>query len=235
MRALSIWFISGIFFSTHTFAISVPLNIKQRIGNLFPPNQQISISQHDEDLWQVQVGAEVYFASSEGRYFFAGPVIDLKNKQNLTRNKSQQIRQQLIADLPDNMYLTFPSQVPEKRNITVFTDIDCPYCRKLHDHIKPLNERGVTVNYVMLPRAGVNSNSYRKAISAVCNEKPQQAMTKAMAGVEISPLDCDNTIEEQLAFARHLGINSTPVTVLPNGEKRVGYYNLETISKLLEL
>ena len=209
--------------------------VKARIIALFPPGTPLTFSYVDETLIQVVQDTKVYFASHDGKYLFVDRVLDIANRRDLTEAKSQQIRQDILAELPDAMQLSFPAKGQAKQSITVFTDIDCPYCRQLHDRVALLNERGVEVNYVMLPRAGVNSPSFQKAVSAVCAPNPQQAMTQAMSGQTIETRECDNTIAEQLKLARRLGIGSTPVTILPSGEKRVGLYSVDDMLAMLQL
>ena len=239
MKMSGYWLFIVLLLASSLKATEVPAEVASKLKSLFPPNMPIVINEHDEQLWQVQAGVQVYFASSDGQYLFAGRVIDIKNKQNLTEQKNKQIRKALISELPASMYLSYPAAKSSRENskkiITVFTDIDCPYCRKLHDNITPLNELGVTVNYVILPRAGVNSKSYHKAVSAICSVDPQQAMDQAMAGNTLSRRSCENTISQQLEFARSFGITSTPVTILPDGSQRIGYFDVESMAKILNL
>ena len=223
-----------LFLSTAN-ANDISPQVKAPLQTLFTAESELQLTAMGTQLLEVVVGANVYFASADGRFLYLDRVIDVEKRQDLTELKLRTIRKAQIAALPDEMQLSFPAKGKSKQSITVFTDIDCPYCRQLHDRIPSLNALGITVNYVMLPRAGEDSNSFRKAVAAVCDGKPQAAMTRAMAGKRIEPKNCENTIAEQLAFANRLGIASTPSTVLPSGELRVGLYSPEAMAKLLQL
>jgi len=224
-----------LLWSKSMFAADISLEVKQRIESLFPAGAELKITPFDNTLIEVVLDTQVYFASHDGRYLFVDRVIDIERRQNVTELKAQKIRKDIISQLPDKMRLNFPAVGTTKQTITVFTDIDCPYCRQLHDSIAGLNEKGIAVNYVMLPRAGLNSKSYHKAVSAVCAPDPQQAMTQAMSGKPLKKRVCDNTIAEQLKLASRLGIGSTPVTLLPSGEKKVGLFSVDAMTKLLKL
>lgn len=127
------------------------------------------------------------------------------------------------SQLAPDMYLSFPAPNNEHHAVTVFTDIDCTCCRRFHSFMPTYNELGITVNYVMLPRAGLNSPSYNKAASVFCSSNPTENMTLAMQGEFNQKNSCEHTITNQLQLASELGITSTPTMILPDGEIKVGF------------
>jgi thiol:disulfide interchange protein DsbC len=110
-----------------------------------------------------------------------------------------------------------------KHTVTVFTDIDCPYCVRFHQQVPELNENGVKVRYLAFPRSGVDSAAYRKAVSVWCAEDRSRAMTDAKAGRNVPEKSCDNPVGEHFETGRALGITGTPTLVLDNGKVVPGY------------
>ena len=130
--------------------------------------------------------------------------------------------------------IIFPSKTSNTlATITVFTDIDCGYCRKLHREIGMLNELGVTVRYLGFPRAGVGSDSYKKIVAAWCSKDPMDALTRAKLGQDIEDLYCDNPIEKQLMLGEKLGVSGTPAIFFEDGTLQPGYIEARKMATLL--
>ncbi len=115
-----------------------------------------------------------------------------------------------------------PSGKP-KYKVTVFTDIDCGYCRKLHSHIAELNQRGVEVDYLFFPRTGLNTPSYDKAVSVWCAKDRKAAFTAAKAGKDPAPAKCDNPVADQYKLGAQVGVDGTPTILAADGTKIGGY------------
>ena len=110
-------------------------------------------------------------------------------------------------------------------HITVFTDIDCGYCRKLHQEVEQYNDLGIGVSYLFFPRTGLNTPSHQKAINVWCASDQQNAMTQAKNGVELPPLMCENPIESQYMLGIGAGVHKvgTPSVVFDDGSMVPGY------------
>ncbi|MCO7224172.1 thioredoxin fold domain-containing protein [Pleionea sp. CnH1-48] len=228
-RVLSLLLGSSMILGVATAAESTAENqIRSVLGN--PPN--LIIESYNSDLLKVSLGHQVFFATQDGSYLFGGPVIDTKKQLNLVEVEKQTLRKQAISDLSSSMTLSFPAN-KEEHVVTVFTDIDCTYCRKLHTQMADFNALGISVNYVMLPRSGVGSQSYLKAVSVFCSENPRKSMDKAMAGQAVDRASCDNTVADQFKTAVSMGINSTPVMILPDGQLQMGLIKPEQLKKRL--
>lgn len=215
-----------------TTNIDTNADVKNRIKQIFANNPHTQIKPFDKHFYEINIGIKTFFASSDGRYIFTGPVIDTQTKQNISEQRAQLYRKERISNLDNNMTLSFPATGPKSHTVTLFTDIDCTFCRKLHSHMNEFNASGITFNYVMLPRAGRNSHSFNKTVSVLCSAQPQESMTQAMKGQSFEPNHCANTLSEQLALASELEINSTPTMILPDGQLRLGTI---TPSELLTL
>lgn len=195
--------------------------------------QPASITPLNAHLSRVTVAGQSYLASRDGRYLFAGTVIDTESRQNLVEVESRRHRQQQLAEAPDNWFIRYPAKAPAKYTVTVFTDIDCPYCRKMHSYMDAYNELGITVNYVLMPRAGLGSASFNKAVAAFCADNPGQAVTRAMNGETLPAKQCAHTITEQYELAHKLGVRATPTIILPNGKVQAGLVEPKQLQALL--
>jgi thiol:disulfide interchange protein DsbC len=173
-----------------------------------------------EGLFEVIVGSQVVYMSVDARYMIEGDLHDLKTKKNVTEEAKSVIRLASIEKLGAAKMLVYK---PEKvRNtITVVTDIDCPYCRRLHSEIPEYLKNDIEVRYIFMPLKG--AADMKKTISVWCSDNQQLALDMAKAGSEIEDKTCDNPIREHMKVARDLGVRGTPAIVLGNGEMLPGY------------
>ena len=209
--------------------------IQSKLQSVFG-DKLIVINDYDEQLKEVVVDAKVYFTTHDGRYLFAGPIFDTDQRTDIVSAKEDQRRQAYLASLPQELFISYPSSVPSKYQITVVTDIDCPYCRKFHNYMPSFNQRGISVNYVMLARAGVGSESHKKTVAALCSDNPAISITSAMQNDNPAPISCElNLMNKHFEIARDLKINSTPTIVLPNGQLKPGLRSPDQLIALLEV
>jgi len=196
----------------------------QWLSAAFPDLEVISAEPTSVEPWLevVLADGQIVYANRDGDHLLVGNLIDLKQRTNLTDSRRNQLRAELVESaLPDDLF-EFPAPGGGEW-VTVVTDIDCPYCRRLHQQIADYHEQGISVRYVMLPRAGLTSESHRKAISAACAADPESALTRSMNGEALVPAECPNTIEEQFRLARKLQITGTPAIVTESGRLFSGY------------
>jgi thiol:disulfide interchange protein DsbC len=174
---------------------------------------------------ELQAGMLFGYASEDGRYLIEGDLNDLVAGVGLTENSRKVARRDLVAKVPDDQSIQFlPKDQPAKYHVTVFTDVDCGYCRMLHQHIAEYNAEGIAVRYLFFPRSGADTPSFYKAEQVWCSADRQTALTEAKAGKELkTPKDCANPIAQQLALAGQLGLRGTPALILEDGEMIPGY------------
>jgi len=174
-------------------------------------------------VYQVNLGDRIIFASKVGNHMLLGDVYDTDRKVSLTDEIQQQQALAVISDIDEKDMIVF-SPEETKRTITVYTDVDCPYCRKLHKEVPTLVENGVKVRYLWFPRSGVNTPSYDKAVSIWCADDRQSAMNDAKLSDKITPLKCDpNPVASQYASGQQVGVRGTPTIVLDDGTVIGGY------------
>ena len=184
-------------------------------------------------LYEVIFGATLVYVSSDGRYMLQGNMVDLHTRENLTENALGEIRLKALDSMDEDQLVIFE---PENfsHTVTVFTDIDCGYCRKLHSEMAELNELGIRVRYAFYPRAGPNTPSYDKAVSVWCADDRNTAMTRAKAGRSIDPRTCENPVNDHMKVADEMGLSGTPFMVMENGQKMPGYIPAVELFNMLE-
>jgi thiol:disulfide interchange protein DsbC len=184
-------------------------------------------------VYEVIFGARLLYITGDGRYVMQGSLIDLEKRENLTEPRLKTAKLKAIEAVgEDNMIIFGPSVA--KHTVTVFTDVDCGYCRKLHSEIKQYNDLGIRVRYLLYPRAGEGSDSYKKAVSAWCADDRKAALTATKQGKSIESRTCDNPVDEHLALGRQFGLQGTPTIVLESGETIPGYVPASKLIKVLE-
>ncbi len=184
------------------------------------------------NLYQVMYGTEVVYVSVDGKYFLAGDLINLETRENMSDVAKQSIRRE-IMDRKDNKPVVFKAK-NEKHVLQVFTDIDCPYCAKLHREVPALNEKGITIEYLMFPRAGLKSQSYTKAVSMWCADDNKQSMTDAKERKPIEAKTCENPIADQYNLGGEVGVTGTPALITSTGKLIPGYMPADRLAAMLE-
>ncbi|MEJ2610118.1 MAG: DsbC family protein [Candidatus Thiodiazotropha sp.] len=209
------------------------LKIRESVGKILSNGEITSISGSEIDgLYEVMVGTQVLYVSANGKHLLTGKLFDIEKQEDLTTPKINQAKAAYLQKLNEDEMIIF---APEKyqHTITVFTDIDCGYCRKLHAEIKDYNDLGIRVRYLMYPRAGVGSKSFEKAVSVYCADDQNDAFTHAKAGDEIPKKSCDNPVSKQYELGQMLGVRGTPAIFLENGEMLPGYMPAKRMNKVL--
>lgn len=184
-------------------------------------------------FYEVVVGSHVVYVSSDGRYMLQGDLIDLSTRRSLTEPRRQAAQRAAVESVGEDKMIVFKPDKP-KHHVTVFTDIECGYCRKLHGEIDQYLDAGIEVRYLMFPRAGAGSSAYRKAVAVWCADDRNTALTDAKAGKSIEMKTCDNPIDEHMELAVTLGLRGTPFIVLDSGQVQPGYVPAKQLARLLE-
>ena len=184
---------------------------------------------------QVIVGSQMVYVSDDGKYLLQGTLYDVQSKRDLTGARLAIDHKKQVDAVPLSKRIVFAPDKP-KYKITVFTDLDCGYCRKLHSQIAEYNKRGIEVDYLFFPRSGLNTPSYDKAVSVWCAKDRNAAFTAAKAGQNPAPAKCDNPIAEEFKLGAQVGVDGTPSVFAPDGTKIGGYLSpTEMLAKLENL
>jgi thiol:disulfide interchange protein DsbC len=174
-------------------------------------------------LYEMKLGPEVVYVSADGRYLLKGDIVSVKGDHNITEARRSAARLAAIEGVGEEKMIIFqPKQV--KHTITVFTDVDCGYCRKLHRQINDYLAQGIRVRYLFFPRSGPNTESWFKAEKVWCSADRNSALTKAKLGEVPQAAQCTpNPVQQHYKLGRQFGIEGTPAIILDTGELVPGY------------
>jgi thiol:disulfide interchange protein DsbC len=173
-------------------------------------------------LTEVQTEDDLIYVSNDGKYLLAGNIIDIANKRNLTEVSRAAARRGLLKAITASQMIVFAPSHP-KYTITVFTDVDCGYCRKLHSQIADYNKAGIAVDYLFFPREGLGSASFDKAVSVWCASDRQKALTDAKKGMSLPKTNCTNPVTMDYNLGIKVGVDGTPAIYAADGTQLGGY------------
>lgn len=186
-------------------------------------------------VYEVTRDAEISYVTGDGRYAILGDMIDLKSDDNLSENRRRGVRARMIESVPESEMLVFAPKDPAKYTITVFTDIDCGYCRRLHSQIAEYNRLGIRVRYMFFPRSGPDTDSWHKAEAVWCASNRNEALTRAKNGEEIKAPKCPTDIvKRDYELGQKLAVEGTPAIFLASGEMLPGYAPPSQLAKYLK-
>ena len=213
--------------------------IVTKINQVLPAGMSVKgIKQSQVDgLFVVDIGdLQPIYASKDGNFFLYGEMYAIKNGELLNTTKQEislNRRAILDSELLEKDFITFAA-TDEKHVITVFTDVDCGYCRKFHGEIEDYNAQGITVNYVAFPRSGLESESYNKIVSAWCSSDPKGTLTALKEGRDPALKLCqDHPVEDHYLLGQRIGITGTPAIISSSGDLLPGYLPpMELLKKL---
>ena len=208
--------------------------LKEKLEALLPGMVVQSLEPlENTDLYEALVDDEIVYFSKDGRYVFQGDIIDIESRQNITENKRIGLKKEVIASFNEADMIIFEPE-KTKHMLTVFTDIDCGYCRKLHQQMSEYNALGIKIRYMAFPRSGLGSESFDKAVNVWCADDRKQAMTDSKAGSKIGVKNCDHPIMEHFEAGRRLGVTGTPALFLESGQLLPGYIPPKRLKQILD-
>jgi len=173
-------------------------------------------------LLEARVGNNTVFVTQTGDYMLIGDLVDLKTQRNLSaEQRSKEVLNKVNAVSESNMIIFAPERT--LRTLTVFTDVDCPYCGKLHREVPELNKAGVRVRYLLYPRTAKGTESYRRAVAVWCANDRKKALVTAKAGGQIEMKACENPVDQIQKLGHEVGVQGTPTIVVDDGRIVPGY------------
>lgn len=174
-------------------------------------------------VYEVTSNGQVAYVTADGRYLLFGNLYDLDKGTNLTADRLNLARSRMLASASESQMIVYGPQ-NAKHTVTVFTDIDCGYCRQFHAHIDEYTKAGIRVRYVLFPRTGPGTESWRTAEQVWCSKDRRDALTRAKRGEPLSTKACgDAPLRAQFEFGTRMGVEGTPTVFTPGGERIGGY------------
>jgi len=213
--------------------------IRDSLGEAVPNASIESIEASEAPgFYRVQLGGgESIHIDGQGEHLFTGDLLKISDDGlvNVTEQRKAGERRTTMDAYEGGEPITYAATNQQRAVIDVFTDIDCPYCRKLHDEIDTMNDMGITVNYYAFPRSGPNTPSWEKHESTWCSNNPDDAMNAALAGQSIPQKSCHNPVNEHYRLGKRIGVTGTPAIVIENGEIIPGYVPADRLAGELGL
>lgn len=208
--------------------------IKKALGILAPAEKIDSVKPSEVNgLYEVMLGGSVVYVTEDGKYLLHGQLIETASKKNITESKQAEVRKAELEKVGEQNMIVFKPKAP-KHFVSVFTDIDCGYCRKFHSEIDQYLAQGITVRYLFYPRAGKSSESYSKAVAVWCADDRQKALTSAKKGEKQDGKSCENPVDRHMDLASDFGLSGTPMIVTEKGNVLPGYVPAQQLAKILD-
>ena len=166
-------------------------------------------------FYEVIISGQIVYVTADGKYLLQGNLYNVPDKKDMTSARIAAIREQAIKQLPASKQIIFAAKNP-KHTVTVFTDLDCPYCRAFNKNVAAFNNAGISVNYVMFP-LDIHPGAEKAAVAIWCAADRKTALNEAMDGKNPGNATCKNPVAETKALGVSLGINATPTVLAEDG------------------
>jgi thiol:disulfide interchange protein DsbC len=186
-----------------------------------------------DNLYEITFGTRIVYITADGRFLVQGKLIDLETRTEITDERLSELKQTALEQVGEDRMLVFSPEDP-RHQVTVFTDIDCGFCRRLHAEMDQYHKQGIAIRYLFYPRAGIGSDSYAKAVSVWCADDRHGAMDAAKAGKDVPAKTCENPVDAHYELGQQMGISGTPALVLSNGEIVPGYVPPDKLRRALD-
>ena len=228
-----------ILISFSVFVFSDKELISAKLENILPADAVIESIEPSvfDGIYKVYYGdLQPIYVSQDGNFFIYGDMYQINSNRiiNITNEETKSMRVDLLSSIPSNELIIFKSK-NEISAITVFTDVDCGYCRKLHSQISEYNKVGITVKYAAFPRSGIGTQTFTRMVGAWCADDPKKVITDLKNDKKLNLDFCDDQpIAKHYVIGQKLGISGTPAIITPDGELIPGYVSPEELLSRLK-
>lgn len=223
-------------FATATIADDGELEkVRATVSEAFAGIDPDDIFASEIDGWYtIRKGAIIAYISSDGRYLLQGDLIDLEAQENLSEKSRNAARVKMMTNVDDAELIVFsPDEV--KHSVSIFTDIDCTFCRRLHAQIDEYMAEGIEIRYFLYPRSGPASASWVKAERVWCADNRNEALTLAKLDKDFESHDCNTApVSSHFAIGQDVGLRGTPAIVLEDGTLFSGYLPPKQLTEAIE-
>lgn len=190
-------------------------------------------------FYQVIASGQMVYVSADGKYLMHGDVVDLAKHKNLSDDAWAAFRRKELAKVPASQRIVYAPRNP-KYTISVFSDVNCGFCRALHQQMAAFNKEGIAVEYLAWPREGLLTTAgrptptYTEMVSVWCASDRKAAFTAATEGKKPKPATCDNPVKQQFNLGLKLGVSGTPMIIAADGSTLGGYVTPEQLLQALK-
>lgn len=232
-----LWVLLPIFLPKLTFGDDIGLQeIRQIVINMSTDIKADQVLKSPVDGWYtIKKGAYIAYISEDGRHLIQGDMYNLETQVNLSEDIRNDSRREIVSAYPLKDMIIFK---PNKKThaVTVFTDVDCTFCRRLHSQIDDYLAEGIEIRYLLYPRNGPQSESWVIAEQVWCSNDKNEALTLAKIDQRFDSRDCDSSsISEHYMLGQDVGLQGTPAIVLEDGTMVNGYVTAAELSRIISL
>ncbi len=211
----------GLSLAAQAFAATPEETVQKALSSL-APNVKVDVVQESviPGFYEAIAGGQFVYVSKDGRYLVDGTAYDVAAKRDLTANSRAKARKIALDKIGPDKRIVFAPKAPiaTKHTLTVFTDVDCPFCRHFHQQIAAYNAKGIAVDYLFFPLS-IHPGADKKAEAVWCSKDRESAFTAAMSGADPGNATCPNPVPELTKLAMSLGIGGTPTILAPDGSQ----------------
>ena len=182
-------------------------------------------------VYEVAMGANLAYVDATGRYFLFGHLYDMRQQRDLTAERKDAMARIDFGSLPLADALT---EVRGKgtRTLAIFSDPDCPYCRRLEAELRGLDD--ITIHTFLMPLASLHPAARGKAVSVWCATDRLATWQALMLRDALPPqADCPHPVDRNVALGEQLGINGTPTLISGDGRVLAGAASRDQIEAWL--
>jgi thiol:disulfide interchange protein DsbC len=213
--------------------------IKSKLKNVLPADTVIESIEPSlfKGVYKVYYGdLQPIYVSKDGNFFIFGDMYKINGQriENITDQEKRDVRVQIINKMPVEEFISFKAN-NELHVVTIFTDVDCGYCRKLHNQISEYNDLGISVRYAAFPRSGIGTEAFSKMVGAWCSNNPKKSLTSLKNNKKIDLSICDNQpVSKHYVIGQRIGVTGTPAIFTASGEIIPGYLSPEDLIQKLK-
>ena len=219
--------------SLASLSFASPDSVKYKLTKQYP-NVKIDNLKSTEmqGLYSGTLDNQIVYVDENAEHIFVGSMIRLKDQHNLTKDL-------VLKNKPNSGEIDFNSLPKQdaikvvsgsgKRQLAIFSDPNCPYCKALEGNLAKLND--VTIYTFIYP---IKAESIIPSKQVWCSANKEYAW-KSLLQYSIkpsAPANCETPIERNLELGRRLGLNGTPAIIFSNGTKVMGAYPAEKIEQI---
>ncbi|MFN3544160.1 MAG: DsbC family protein [Thiobacillus sp.] len=231
MKFLSLALAAGLMFATVAQANEAV--IRKALTAQFPGAQIASVTKTPySGLFEVYLDGQLIYVDANAQYVFLGDVVDLKNRTNLTQQKLNRLQAVDWNALPLQNALKTVKGKGERR-LVVFSDVDCPFCRKFEAELAKVDN--ITVYTFLYPVEGLHPKAVQTSKQIWCAPDRNKAWDDYIARGTVPSNDgkCANPVDDTIALAQRLRINGTPTLIFANGQRVPGMVPAAQLERLL--
>ena len=213
--------------------------IKSKLKNVLPADAVIESIETSpfKGVYKVYYGdLQPIYVSKDGNFFIFGDMYRINGQriENITDQEKRDVRVQIINKMPEEEFISFKAN-NELHVVTIFTDVDCGYCRKLHNQISEYNDLGISVRYAAFPRSGIGTEAFSKMVGAWCSNNPKKSLTSLKNNKKIDLSICDNQpVSKHYVIGQRIGVTGTPAIFTASGEIIPGYLSPDDLIQKLK-